>query len=80
MQGETAREQLERWEFKAQQTHEECSQPSLLQDRFTILLCDCGKNHEPRRLCQFCWGYPLHPLEVQPTFWGAAQHALRHVA
>lgn len=80
MRGETAKEQLERWEFKAQRVYEEARQPNLLDARFTLLLCDCGKNCEPRRLCQFCWSYPLHSLEVQPTFWGAMQHALRHVA
>lgn len=77
---ETPRETVERWEFKAQRTHEECNQSSLLADRWTILLCDCGKSCEPRRLCSSCWSYPLHPVEVRLTSDSALHYALRNLA
>ena len=76
---ETPRETVERWEFKAQRVYEECNRPSLLEGRWTIMVCDCGKNAREHRICEFCWSYPQHPIEMQPTLYSSLQHALRHV-
>lgn len=55
------------------------SAPSLLDARWIVLLCDCGKSTgSPSERCPTCFSPHSHPVEMRLTEPSALVYALRH--